>query len=897
MVRRLHCNAEHEHWRSIEPPCYTTGPMADTSAPPTSSPEAERFLPHAIEPVWQKRWQDEGIFLARRDPSKKKYFVMEMFADPSGRVHMGHVRNYTMGDVVARIKRMQGYAVLYPTGWDAFGMPAENAAIKAKVHPREWTISNIKHMRDQFIRLGLSYDWTREITSCEPEYFVHEQRIFIEMWKRGLAYRKGALVNWCDECGTVLANEQVEDGLCWRSRTPVRQRELEQWFLKITDYADQLLTDISKLEGKWPDKVLRMQEHWIGRSVGARVAFALDKPAGKTTAIEVFTTRPDTLYGVSFVSIAPEHPLAIPLSSGHEHEAAVRALIERVKKEDKIQRGSEQYAKEGVDTGARCIHPLTGKSVPIYVANFVLMDYGTGAVMAVPAHDQRDFDFATKYGLSKIVVIQKPGETLSAATMKEAYTGPGVMIASGPFDGLPNEEGKTRVAALLTEKGAGGPTVSYRMRDWLLSRQRYWGAPIPLVRCSEHGYQPVPADQLPVRLPADVTLAEGGRSPLATHPTWKNAQCPVCDGPAERETDTMDGFMESSWYPLRYASPTSTDWMDRDELDYWMPVDQYIGGAEHATKHLLYVRFFTKMLRDWGWVSKELDEPFTRLLTQGMVVKETYRCPEHDYLYPEEVAGTADERTCAKCGKAVIVGRMEKMSKTLKNVVEPLPLIEKFGADTVRLFSLFAAPAESMLEWSEAGVEGAARFLQRLWRLAVALADNAAGPANDADGDLLQKTHATIKKVTEDIAGERFQFNTAIAAVMELTNAVYAHPTYKTSPSPAVRIAIEAALQILHPIAPHLTEAAWERIGKTTLLATSPWPTFDPQLAQKKRASYAVQVMGKLRGQVESDPDADQATIEALARGLDTVNAHIAGKELAKVVFVKGRLINFVTKG
>ncbi len=870
--------------------------MADPTAPSTTSPaEAERFDPRVIEPAWQKRWQDEKVFLAARDTAKKKYFVMEMFAYPSGRLHMGHVRNYTMGDVIARIKRMQGYAVLYPTGWDAFGMPAENAAIKAKVHPRSWTLSNIRHMREQFIALGLSYDWTREVTTCEPEYFVHEQRIFVEMWKKGLAYRKGALVNWCDDCGTVLANEQVEDGLCWRSRTPVRQRELEQWFLKITDYADQLLFDISKLEGKWPDKVLRMQENWIGRSVGARVAFALEKPVADTAKIEVFTTRPDTLYGVSFVTVAPEHPLALPLSAGGKNEAKVREFVERVKKEDKIQRGSEQCVKEGVDTGATCVHPLTGKQLPIFVANFVLMDYGTGAVMAVPAHDQRDFDFATKYGLPKIVVIR--GEQApDAETMTEAYVDAGTMIASGPFDGTSNEAGKEKVAALLAERNAGGPTVNYRMRDWLLSRQRYWGAPIPMVRCAMHGYQPVPAAELPVKLPDDVTLAEGGQSPLATHPTWKKTTCPVCSGPAERETDTMDGFMESSWYPLRYAAPTSSDWLNRDDIDFWMPVDQYIGGSEHATKHLLYVRFFTKMLRDWGWVKKDLDEPFLRLLTQGMVVKETYRCSEHDYLYPEEVVGTGDARTCKQCGRSVTVGRMEKMSKTLKNVVEPLPLIEKFGADTVRLFSLFAAPAESMLEWSEAGVEGALRFLQRLWRLAAALADNAGGATVDADADLMQKTHATIKKVSEDIGGERFQFNTAIAAIMELTNAVYSHPTYKTAPSPTVRFAVESALQILHPMAPHLTEAAWERIGKKAMLATSAWPAFDAQIAQKKRASYAVQVMGKLRGTVDSDPDADQATIEALARALDTVNAFIAGKEMAKVVFVKGRLINFVTK-
>jgi leucyl-tRNA synthetase len=864
---------------------------------PHPTEEANRYDPRVVELAWQARWQKDGVFVAHRDPAKKKYFVMEMFPYPSGRLHMGHVRNYTMGDVVARVRRMQGYAVLYPMGWDAFGLPAENAAQKAKVHPRAWTFSNIEHMRQQFIALGLSYDWSRELTTCEPEYFVHEQRIFVEMWKKGLAYRKGALVNWCDTCGTVLANEQVEDGLCWRCHNPVRQRELEQWFLKITDYADELRADLGKLEGKWPDKVLRMQENWIGRSVGARATFTLEKPVADTAAIEVFTTRPDTLYGVTFLSIAPEHPLALKLAAGTPQEAAVSDFVERVRKEDKIKRGAEDYEKEGVATGAYAIHPLTGARLPIFVANFVLMDYGTGAVMAVPAHDQRDFDFATKYGLPKIVVIAKPGETLDASTMAAAYTDAGLMTASGALDGTPSDEGKAKVAALLEERGMGGATVSYRIRDWLLSRQRYWGCPIPMVRCATHGYQPVPAAELPVTLPDDVTLAEGSRSPLATHPTWKNTTCPACGGAAERETDTMDGFMESSWYAMRYTSPKTTSWLDRDELDYWMPVDQYIGGAEHATKHLIYSRFFTKMLRDWSWVAPTLDEPFTRLLTQGMVCKETYRCPEHDYLYPEEVITRAEQRTCKHCGKPVTTGRIEKMSKSLKNVVEPLPLIEKFGADTVRLFSLFAAPADSVLEWNEAGVEGAARFLQRLWRAAMAVGKASSGAATAADGDLVQKTHATIKKVTEDICGERFQFNTAIAATMELVNAIYAHPAYKAgAANEVVRAAVEAAVRVLHPMAPHLTEEAWSVLGHDTLLARTPWPEFDPMLVQLKRVTYAVQVLGKLRGQVEADADVDQAVVEALARENPTVRTHLDGKETVKVVFVRGRLINFVVK-
>ncbi len=838
------------------------------------SPDGDRYDPTAIEPAWQARWASAGVFAARRDPARPKYYVLEMFPYPSGRLHMGHVRNYSIGDVVARTRRMMGYQVLYPMGWDAFGLPAENAAIKAKVHPRVWTLQNIGHMKEQFLRLGLSYDWSREITTCEPEYFVHEQRIFIEMWKRGLAYRKGALVNWCPSCMTVLANEQVEDGLCWRCRSVVEQRELEQWFLKVTEYADELLACVKQLEGKWPDKVLRMQENWIGRSEGARLKFPFAPAPGG--AVEVFTTRPDTLYGVTFLSIAAEHPLAARLAEG---KPDVQAFIAKVRGEDKIKRGSEDYVKEGVDTGARARHPVTGAELPIYIANFVLMDYGTGAVMAVPAHDQRDFEFAKKYGLPIRIVIQPEGKELDSSSLTEAYTGPGKMINSDEFNGRDNDIAKS----LITAK-AGEKTVSYRIRDWLVSRQRFWGAPIPMVKCEQHGYQPVPDAELPVELPADVTLAEGGQSPLATHPTWSKTRCPVCGGPARRETDTMDGFMESSWYPLRYASPKTTRWLDRDEVDYWMPVDQYIGGAEHATKHLIYARFFTKMLRDWGWVAKTLDEPFQRLLTQGMVVKETYSCPVHGYVFPEEVTR---DKTHEECGQPVTVGRIEKMSKSLKNVVEPLQLIDKYGADTVRVFSLFAAPPDSMLEWSEAGVEGAWRFLNRVWRLVVER-PGAGAPAPSAE--LRQKTHATIKKVTDDIGGERFHFNTAIAAIMELVNAVYLEPQADRTE------AAESVVRLLAPFAPHLAEELWQRLGHAELLATHPWPTFDPEVARKKTVPYPVQVNGKLRGQVEAEPDAEQAKIEREAREVPTVRAALEGKQLVKVVFVRGRLINFVVK-
>jgi leucyl-tRNA synthetase len=847
--------------------------MADEA--PTPETVEDKYDPTKVEPHWQKVWTDAGVFRARREAGKPKYFVMEMFPYPSGRLHMGHVRNYTIGDVCARVRRHLGYAVLYPMGWDAFGLPAENAAIQAKVHPREWTMGNIRHMRDQFLRLGLSYDWSRELTTCEPEYFVHEQRIFTEMFRKGLAYRKGALVNWCPVDQTVLANEQVEDGLCWRCRSPVVQRELEQWFIKVTAYADELLRDLEKLRGKWPDKILAMQENWIGRSEGARIKFPLVAESGGGD-LEIFTTRPDTLFGVTFLSCAAEHPLMARAS------AEARAFAESIKKEDRIQRTSETAEKHGCDTGLRAKHPLTGAEVPIWVANFVLMDYGTGAVMAVPSHDQRDFEFARKYGLPLREVIQAP----TGFDWKTAYTGPGKLINSGKFDGLDNERAKGEIT-----RAAGEPTVTYRIRDWLLSRQRYWGCPIPMVHCEKDGWQPVPPSLLPVTLPDDVTLAAGGQSPLATHPTWSKTTCPVCGGPARRETDTMDGFMESSWYELRYASPGTQEWLDRKELDYWTPVDQYIGGAEHATKHLIYARFFTKMLRDWGWVKNDLGEPFTRLLTQGMVVKETYRCPEHDYVFPEEVT---PEKTHKGCGKPVVVGRTEKMSKSLKNVVEPLPLIEKYGADTVRVFSLFAAPPDSMLEWSEAGVEGAWRFLNRVYRAVTQVIARPAGTTEEPE--LRQKTHQTIKKVTDDVGGERFHFNTAIAAIMELVNAVYASPSYATAPSSAVREAMEATVRLLSPFAPHLAEELWHKLGHDTLLVTQPWPTFDPEIAKRTRIQFPVQVNGKLRAQVEAEPDADGPTIESLARAESNVKAFLDGKQVVKVVFVPGRLINFVVR-
>ena len=873
----------------------------------------EKYDPQSVEPRWQAEWQRQGAFLAppavdssgKPDP-RPKYFIMEMFPYPSGRLHMGHVRNYSIGDVLARAYRMKGHRVLYPMGWDAFGLPAENAAIKAKVHPRDWTVKNIESMKGPLGRLGQSYDWSHELSTCEPEYFIHEQRIFIEMWKRGLAYRKGALVNWCASCATVLANEQVEDGLCWRCQSVVIQRELTQWFLRITEYAQQILDDIEQLRGKWPDKVLHMQENWIGRSEGARIRFPLVQPIADVTEIEVFTTRPDTLFGATFMSIAAEHPLALRLCAGTSREAEVTAFVNKVRAEDKTRRGADDYVKEGCFTGACVVNPANGRQIPVYIANFVLMDYGTGAVMAVPAHDQRDFEFAKKYALPIEVVIQPDGTALVASELSAAYTERGQLLNSGEFSGQDNEAAKKNITAWLAQKGQGGPTVSFRLRDWLVSRQRYWGCPIPMVECPQHGYQPVPDAELPVQLPTDIEFVPSGQSPLATHPTWKNATCPVCQGPARRETDTMDGFMESSWYFLRYTAPTFAGGILDEAGKTFLPVDQYVGGSEHATKHLIYSRFFTKMLSDWGVLPKTLREPFVRLLTQGMVLKDAYRCAEHDYLYPEEV----QDGRCAKCGKDAQYLRQMKMSKTFRNVVEPMALVEKYGADTARLFCLFAAPPDSVLEWNEAGVEGCSRFLGRMYRLVqrfvslpegtapsqvLYIVNNTAAPlpGDVAEADILRITHKTIRRVSTDIF-ERQQFNTAIAAIMELSNAITDFAATQTVQSAALREAVETAVQLLGPMAPHICEELWHALGHKELLALSAWPVFDEAAAKDDKVTVVVQVNGKKRAELQVAADSSEDVIQQAALSDPGVKQFTDGKSIKKSIYVKGRLLNLV---
>jgi len=847
----------------------------------------ERYTPEAIEKKWQQNWRDNDTFAVKVDRDRPKYYVLEMFPYPSGRIHMGHVRNYSIGDVVARFKRMQGFNVLHPMGWDAFGMPAENAAIQHGTHPAEWTYKNIDNMRSQLKKMGLAYDWSREFATCDVDYYKWEQLIFLEMLKRGLVYKKTSSVNWCPDCQTVLANEQVDDGCCWRCDNEVVQKDLEQWFFKITDYAQELLECTEDMSG-WPERVLTMQRNWIGRSTGCAIEFPIEN--GERT-IEVFTTRPDTLYGATFMSLAPENPLALELAT-EERRAEVEAFIQKVRRQDKNQRTADDYEKEGVFTGGYCTNPLTGRRMPVFVANFVLMDYGTGAVMAVPTHDQRDFEFARKYDLPMVVVIEPEGQELSPEKMTEAWTGEGKLVNSDQFNGIDNESAKEKIADFLEQQNIGRKTVNYRLRDWGVSRQRYWGTPIPVIYCEKCGTVPVPREQLPVVLPTDVKLSGEGGSPLARHEAFYRTECPSCGAEARRETDTFDTFVESSWYFLRYACAGYAEApVERDSVDYWLPVDQYIGGIEHAVMHLLYARFFTKVLRDLGFIG--LDEPFENLLTQGMVCMETLSCPEHGWLYPEEVR----DGKCCKCGSAAKTGRNEKMSKSKKNVIDPDTLIATYGADTARLFILFAAPPEKDLEWSDQAVEGCSRFLNRVWR---AVYDNldlvrkaaATEPVEGAARDLRRVTHRTMKKVTEDIDG-RFHFNTAIAAVMELVNAVYSFDEKQKYPW-VLREALETIVRLLAPFVPHISEELWACLGNETTVEQQGWPAWDPEALVQDEITIVVQVNGKVRGKVNVAADADEAQVRETALSSPNVSRFLEGVTVRKVIVIPGRLVNVV---
>ncbi len=864
----------------------------------------EKYDPKLIESKWQKNWEDMDLFRVEEDQTREKYYLLEMFPYPSGKIHMGHVRNYTIGDVVARYKRMRGFNVLHPMGWDAFGMPAENAAIANNSHPAKWTYANIDSMRSQLQRMGFSYDWSRELATCRPEYYRWEQWLFLKMYEKDMAYRKESFVNWCDPCQTVLANEQVEAGMCWRCGKPVRQKKLAQWFFKVTDYADDLLLYCDRLPG-WPEKVITMQKNWIGKSFGAEIRFPIDRPPdGVEKEIAVFTTRQDTVFGATFMVLAPEHPLVVDLSRGTGAEKEVDAFVERMSLQDRSAKTVETFEKEGVFIGAHCINPMTKARIPIYTANFALMQYGTGAVMSVPAHDQRDFEFARKYGLDIVIVVSPEDCELDTASMSEAYTGPGVMVNSGRFNGLSNGQALDDIAAYLETNGLGKKTVSFRLRDWGISRQRYWGAPIPMVHCSRCGLVPVSEESLPVILPEDVNLLAGGRSPLPELASFTKAACPQCGDPdARRETDTMDTFVESSWYFERYCSPEYDKGMfDKSAVDYWMPVDQYIGGVEHAILHLLYSRYYTRVLKDMGLV--DYKEPFTRLLTQGMVCKETLTCPEHGFLLPEEVKGSDEHRTCAICSKKVVVGRIEKMSKSKKNVVDPNVLLDRYGADTTRLFCLFAAPPERDLEWSEQGVDGGFRFLNRVWRLfagwmdpvrSVAPFQGSADSLDDPEKELYRKIHQTISRVTRDIE-DRFHFNTAISAVMELVNLMSTidQEDVNEDTLAVMRLAMDTLILLLSPIVPHFTEELWSQLGNTSLVLEQPWPVFSESALEKDELLIVVQVNGKLRGKFNASAGAGKDLLKEKALGDERVQKFIDNKPVKKVIVVKDKLVNIV---
>lgn len=906
-----------------------------------------------IENKWQRIWKERGVFKSKPEKGKEKYYVLEMFPYPSGRIHMGHVRNYSIGDVIARFKKMFGYNVIHPMGWDSFGLPAENAAIKSGVHPKEWTLSNIDYMKKELKKLGFSYDWDREVTTCLPDYYRWNQWIFLKMLEREIAYRAKASVNWCPSCLTVLANEQVdEEGRCWRCGTVVEQKEIDSWFLKITDYAEELLKDLELLKGHWPDPVITMQKNWIGKSIGAKVKFEIE--SGET--IEVFTTRPDTLFGVTYIVLAPEHPLTLELSKGTEQEEAVKAFIEKMKRTEKRKRTTGDLEKEGVFLGVHAIHPLTGEKIPVYTANFVLMDYGTGAVMSVPAHDQRDFEFAKKYGLPIKVVITPEGEELKAEELQEAYTEPGVLVNSGKFSGMKSEEAKRAITEELEKLGKGEKAVQYRLRDWNISRQRYWGTPIPVIHCPECGIVPVPEDELPVKLPENAPLTGEGRSPLERVPEFINVKCPKCGGDAKRDPDTMDTFVDSSWYFLRYCSPKEEKLpFNPEDASYWMVVDQYIGGIEHAVLHLLYSRFFTKVLRDLGLFKAEENhrqyrffkagEPFQNLLTQGMVckrwvsVKNLLKAFNLDETSPvsalikalsgkdvenSETVGSLMRKHHITIGDNAVLllgideirkfidnpdellselekkyGEVSKMSKSKLNVVDPDEMIEKYGADATRLYVLFAAPPESEFEWKTEGIEGAYRFLRRVFQF---VAENRElfdqeieGESSKVGKELRRKVHQTLKKVTDELQ-ERFKFNTAIASIMELFNEISKFKAKTEGDKRVLKEAIEKLTIMLSPFTPHVAEEMWEITGHTTLLAEEKWPEVDESALKVEEIEIPVQVNGKVRGKITIPADANEETVRELALSNEKIKKYTEGKNIVKFIYVKGRLVNIVVK-
>ena len=823
----------------------------------------EKYNFTEIEKKWQDVWEKEAAFKTVEDYDKEKYYVLEMFPYPSGKLHMGHVRNYSIGDVIARFKRLKGYNVLHPMGWDSFGLPAENAAIKNDIHPAIWTDSNIAEMHRQLQGLGFSYDWDREVATCKEEYYKWMQWIFIQFYNKGLAYKKDNPVNWCPSCQTVLANEQVVDGCCERCHTPVTKKRLSQWYLKITDYADRLLKDLDKMPG-WPEKVKLMQKNWIGRSTGAEVTFEIENFSKK---LQIYTTRPDTLFGVTYMVLAPEHPFVPELTNGTEYEDAVKAYQEECQHKSEIERTSLTKEKTGVFTGCYGINPVNGKKVPIFISDYVMMDYGTGAIMAVPAHDQRDFEFAKKFDLDIVPVVDSQNPEIDINNLTEAFVAEGTMINSGKYTGMNNKEAIEEITKDLEADGLGKAQVNYKLRDWLISRQRYWGCPIPMVYCEECGWVPEKEENLPVKLPTDVEFTGKGDSPLKTSKTFGETTCPCCGKKAVREFDTMDTFVDSSWYFLRYCDAHNSEKpFDKKKADYWMNVDQYIGGVEHAILHLLYARFFQMVMHDLGLVDAE--EPFDNLLTQGMVIKDG-----------------------------------AKMSKSLGNIVSPEEIQAKYGADTARLFILFAAPPEKELDWSDAGVEGSYRFLNRVYRLVQEYVNEIRGDFRGSETITIQSAedkalnfqlNATVKKVTED-AGGRFSFNTAISSIMELVNALYKYKQGEVN-VPLMNDAIEKLILILNPFVPHITEELWNDLGHEDRVYQQNWPEFDPAALELETVEIIVQVNGKLKDKMAFGKNAEKSAIEETALASERVQDAIAGKSVVKTIVVPNKLINFVVK-
>ncbi|MFN4279239.1 leucine--tRNA ligase [Thermosynechococcus sp.] len=850
----------------------------------------DRYDPQVIEAKWQREWAARQLDRTDTDPNKPKFYALSMFPYPSGNLHMGHVRNYTITDVIARCRRMQGYRVLHPMGWDAFGLPAENAAIERGIHPRIWTQQNIAQMRQELQRLGLSYDWEREVTTCNPDYYRWTQWLFLEFFEAGLAYQKEAAVNWDPVDQTVLANEQVDsEGRSWRSGALVERRLLKQWFLKITAYAEELLNDLEQLTG-WPERVKLMQANWIGKSTGAYLEFPI---VGSDEKIAVFTTRPDTVYGVTYVVLAPEHPLTLKVTTPRRRKT-VEAFIASVQQESELERTAGDRPKRGVATGGKALNPFTGEAIPIWLADYVLYEYGTGAVMGVPAHDERDFQFAKAHKLPIRQVILPP-EGSAPSRLKAAYTDAGKLINSGPFDGMDSTAAKAAITEYATRQGWGREQVQYRLRDWLISRQRYWGVPIPIIHCPHCGAVPVPRSELPVLLPEEVEFTGRGPSPLAKLEAWRKVPCPRCGAPAERETDTMDTFIDSSWYYFRYADAHNREApFDPVAVQDWLPVDQYVGGIEHAILHLLYSRFFTKVLRDRGLV--QVSEPFQRLLTQGMVQGRTYKNPRTGkYVIPSQIADLS-RPTDPETGEPLEVV-YEKMSKSKYNGVAPGDVIQKYGADTARMFILFKAPPEKDLEWDDADVEGQFRFLNRVWRLVQTFKANGGQlgqplppTLSKAEKDLRRAIHTAIKEISDDLAAD-YQLNTAVAELMKLTNALSNADCYTSG---VYSEGMQTLLTLLAPFAPHLSEELWHQLGGTDSIHRQPWPQVDPAALVAEETTVVIQVMGKTRGTIQVPAGASQAELEEAAKQSDIGQRYLAGKTIKKVIVVPGKLVNFV---